>query len=120
MKKIVVCLIIFFVGLLSNKVTAQTFTQTFIDKCTGEVKIAKTTYINGNAIVSFYGEIRSFTPSEVQTGQLQIWLQTTYATYSSLPCQSAVVQQTIQTTVTQATAAAASAAATTAANAASS
>ena len=40
--------------LFAQKANGQVYTQTFIDKCTGETKIATTTYINGNAVVSFY------------------------------------------------------------------
>ena len=103
MKQYVISFFVFFLFLFSQKVSGQTYTQTFIDKCTGEVKLATTTYVNGNAVVSFYGNIRTFTPLEVQSGQLQVWLQTTYATYSSLPCPTTptTVQQTITQTVTQ-------------------
>ena len=114
MKKLILCILIIFIG-FSGK--SQTFTQTFIDKCTGEVKVATTTYVSGNAFVSFYNQSRTFTPLEVQTGQLQLWLQTTYATYNSMACPTnQVVQQTIQNTVTQAASTAASNAASSAAS----
>ena len=94
MKKIILFLsILFFV----EKINAQTYTQTFIDKCTGQTRIATTTYINGNAHVSFYDQVRTFTPLEVQTGVLQAWLQATYAAYNSAACPvSQTVQQTVQ------------------------
>ena len=88
------------------------YTQTFIDKCTGEVKIATTTYVNGNAVVSFYDQIKTFTPAQVQNGTLQSWLQATYNTYNNKACPvSTVVQQTIQNTVSQAATTAANTAA---------
>ena len=96
------------------------YTQTFIDKCTGEVKIATTTYVNGNAVVSFYDQIKTFTNAQVQNGTMQAWLQTTYDTYNNKACPvSTVVQQTIQNTVSQAAAAAANTAAAAASSAAS-
>jgi hypothetical protein len=38
---------------LTQIVSAQTYTQTFIDKCSGEKKVATTTMMNGYATVSF-------------------------------------------------------------------
>ena len=56
MKKYIIFLLIFcFIGFKSS---GQIYTQTFIDKCTGETKIATTTYVNGNAVVSFYNQIK--------------------------------------------------------------
>ena len=92
-------------------------TQTFIDKCSGEIKIATTSYVNGNAVVMFYNQIKTFTPSQVQTGKLQIWLQETYTAYNSMGCPTNLV---VQQTVTQQVAAAATAAASQAASAAAS
>jgi hypothetical protein len=57
MKKCLVSLIIIVTTLTAFKAEGQTFTQSFIDKCTGERKIATTTMINGSATVSFYNEI---------------------------------------------------------------
>ena len=58
MKKIIISLLVLFFSLTSKGQTIMT--QTFIDKCTGEVKIATTTYVNGNAVVSFYNQIKKF------------------------------------------------------------
>jgi len=122
MKKWIVTFTILIVTtLIAEEARSQTYTQTFIDKCTGEKKVATTTYMNGNATVSFYNEIRTFTPIEIQTGQLQAWLTTTYAKYNSTACPTnVVVQQTVQTTVSQAATTAATAAASSAASAAAS
>ena len=86
-------------------------TQTFIDKCTGEVKVATTTYINGNAVISFYNQIKTFTPAEVNSGIAQAWLLTVKTSYEAITCpvNNPVVTQTVQQTVTQAAAAAAAA-----------
>ena len=113
MKKWIVTLTILIVTVLTaNKAEAQTYTQTFIDKCTGEAKIATTTIINGYATVSFYNEVKAFTPLEVQSGAMQIWLNATYLKYQTMGCPTnTVVQQTVQTTVNQAASQAAAAAA---------
>ncbi len=121
MKKWVVGIIVLF--LFAFKANGQTYTQTFIDKCTGEKKVATTTIINGHATVSFYNQIRTFTPLEVQTGVVQTWLFTTKATYEALTCpviNNPVVQQAVANTATQAAANAASSAASSAASAAAS
>ena len=120
MKKWLISLLLITLCLFAKTASGQIFTQTFIDKCSGQVKIATTTIVNGNSIVSFYGQVRSFTPAQVASGELQIWLQTTYAYYNSLACPVAapVVTQTVQNTVSQAASQAASSAASSAARAA--
>ena len=112
----VILLLIFF----SLKVNGQSITQTFVDRCTGEIKTATIQYVSGSAIVSFYNQTKTFTSIEVQTGVTQTWLNSVYNTYANLSCatnpviQQAVqqsAQQTTQQTVTQAASAAASSAA---------
>lgn len=111
------CLISILILLFVYKVNGQTYTQTYVDKCTGEVKTVTTTYVNGNAVVSFYNQVRTFTPIEVANGTVQTWLNTVFAQYSSMACPtSQVVQQTVQNTVSQAASQAASTAASTAAS----
>jgi len=109
--------------LFTIKVNAQTFSQTFIDKCTGERKVATTTMMNGFATVSFYNQVRTFSPLEVQSGVVQSWLLTTKATYEALTCpviNNPIVQQAVTNaaaqTATNAAAAAASSAASSAAS----
>jgi hypothetical protein len=122
-------LFLFFLFFLSfQKVSGQsTVTQTFIDKCTGETKIATTTFVNGNAVVSFYNQIRTFTTAEVNSGISQAWLLQVKTSYELITCPvvNPIVQQTVQQTVTQtatqaATQAASSAASSAAASSASS
>jgi len=103
------------------KVNGQTYTQSYVDKCTGEIKLVTTSYVNGNAIVSFYNQVKTFTPAEVQSGLVQTWLNGVYAQYSTMACPTnQVVQQTVQNTVSQAVSSAASSAASTAASSAAS
>lgn len=98
--------------LFTQKVNGQIYTQTYVDKCTGEIKTATTTYVNGNSVISFYNQTRVFTPTEVSNGTTQTWLNQVYAQYNSMACPtSQVVQQTVQNTVSQAASSAASSAA---------
>jgi len=115
MKKWLFGIIITF--LFAIKANGQIFTQTYVDKCTGEIKTVTTNHINGNTVVSFYNQIRTFTPAEVQSGAVQTWLNTVYAQYNSMACPtSQVVQQAVQNTVSQAASQAASTAASSAAS----
>ncbi|NDB29990.1 hypothetical protein EB151_10635, partial [archaeon] len=122
MKKWIVAFTISIVTFLSAfKSEAQTYTQTYVDKCTNEIKIATTTFINGNAVVSFYNEVRTFSPFEVQSGATQVWIQATLLKYQQMSCPTnVVVQQTVQQAVQQAASQAASAAASQAASSAAS
>jgi hypothetical protein len=117
-------LFLFFLFLLSfQDVNGQsTVSQTFIDKCSGEVKVATTTYVNGQAVISFYNQIRTFTPMEVNSGIAQAWLISVKSSYEAITCplSNPVVTQTVQQTVTQTATAAATAAASSAASAAAS
>jgi type II secretory pathway pseudopilin PulG len=92
------------------------FTQTFIDRCTGDVKVVNANFVNGSATVAFYNRVRVFTYQEALNGVLQAWLNETYNWWNTLsPC-STTTQQTQQA---QQTAQAAQQAAQTAATAAS-
>ncbi len=124
MKKWIVAILLLIVTFITAfRAEGQTYTQTFVDRCTGETKVATTTIVNGNATVSFYNQVRTFTPFEVQTGVIQTWLFTTKATYEALTCpviNTPVVQQTVTNAVAQTASTAASQAASSAASSAAS
>ena len=106
-------------SLFATEAIGQTYTQTYKDKCTGEIKVATTTMTNGFATVSFYNQVRVFSPQEVMAGAVQLWITATYTAYSTMGCPTnVVVQQTVTNAVAQAAAAAAQAAAQAAADAA--
>lgn len=84
----------FFIWGISAK--GQVFTQTFIDRCTGETKVVTANFTNGPTTVAFYNRIRVFTPQEAVNGTLQQWLIETYNWWNALsPCAQAA-QQTQQ------------------------
>ena len=113
--------VLFLLVMFAIDVNGQVITQTFVDKCTGETKVATINYVNGNAVVSFYNQIRVFTPIEVQSGAMQTWLLSVYNTYANLSCATnPVVQQAVQQATQQATQQAASQAASSAASSAAS
>jgi len=89
-------LLIFFLLIGSLSYGQTTFTQTFVDRCTGEVKVVTANFVNGSATVSFYDRIRTFTYQEYTSGVLHAWLMETYAWWTALsPC-STTTQQTQQ------------------------
>jgi hypothetical protein len=83
--------IVFFVWGVSAK--AQVFTQTFVDRCTGEIKTVTANFSSGPTTVAFYNRVRVFTPQEALNGTLQQWLVETYNWWNSLsPCSQAATQ----------------------------
>ena len=99
MKQILIILFL----LLGFSSYGQVFTQTFVDRCTGEVKVVTANFTNGSATVAFYNKIRTFTYAEFTSGVLQQWLNETYVWWNLLsPCSTATqqtqqAQQTAQT-----------------------
>lgn len=92
MKKL---LFILLLTLSSTSLYSQVFTQTFVDRCTNEVKIVTANFTNSNAAtISFYTRIKTFTREQFLSGELQLWLTETYSWYTNLsPC-STTTQQT--------------------------
>ena len=99
---------LFFFIFWGSFVNAQVFTQTFIDRCTGEVKVVTANFTTGPTAVAFYNKVRIFTPQEATNGTLQQWLVVTYNWWNSLsPCSQAAQQaQQAQQTAQQASQAA--------------
>ena len=80
------------------------FTQTFVDRCTGDVRVVTANFVNGSATVAFYDKVKIFTYQQFLNGELQAWLQQTYAWWSALsPCSTTTTQaQQAQQTAQQA------------------
>jgi hypothetical protein len=119
MRGYLVYLFILITILISKQTVGQTFTQTFTDKCSGETKIATTIMINGSATVSFYNQIKTFSPIEVQSGMVKTWLITVKTSYEAFTCpltDNPIVQQAVANTVAQAATSAAASAASSAAS----
>jgi uncharacterized membrane protein YgcG len=104
-KKLITLFLFIFWGTFVN---AQVFTQTFVDRCTGEVKVVTANFTTGPTAVAFYNKIRIFTPQEAVNGTLQQWLVETYNWWNSVsPCSQATQQtQQAQQTAQQASQAA--------------
>lgn len=95
-----------FIGSLSYGQTI--FTQTYVDRCTGNTQVVVANFVNGSATVAFYNKVRTFTYQEFTSGELQQWLNETYTWWQALsPCSTATSEaQNAQQTAQNATAAA--------------
>ena len=107
MQKTIFILLFFFV-VVNSYAQTTTFTQTYIDRCTGNVQVVTANFVNGSATVAFYSKVRTFTHQEFLNGTLHAWLGETYAWWNALsPCSTATTQaQQAQQTAQQATSAA--------------
>lgn len=84
-----------------TSVYSQVFTQTYYDRCTGELKVVTANFFNNQntTTISFYNRVRTFTITEVLDGTLLKWMDETYAWWYTLsPC-STQTQQTQNTQV---------------------
>jgi hypothetical protein len=87
--------LLFLLFLIScSSLYSQNLIQTYIDRCTGEVKVFSVP-MNGSTVVAFYNRSKVFTSTDFQNGTLQSWLEETYLWWSSLnPCSTNQTQQT--------------------------
>ena len=109
--------LLFSLLLYTSSLHSQSLVQTFVDRCTGEVKVI-TIPFEGNTVVVFYNRSASFNINDVRSGALQAWLEETYAWWASIsPCSvnqatttatTATTQNTTQNATQNATAAATS------------
>jgi hypothetical protein len=79
----------------------QSFSYTYIDPCTKEVKSINVSDLNGNLpiVMNYYGQVRTFTPAELQNGSFDTWANDVYNNYGvGNPCAQIGVQ-TITTNV---------------------
>jgi hypothetical protein len=86
--------------LLSSSTFGQTVTQTYTDRCTGEVHVFQISS-QGTTIIVFYNRAKSFTANDIVTGVFKNWLEETYTWWRNLnPCSAnqAVVTTAVQTT----------------------
>jgi len=79
----------------------QSFSYTYIDPCTKEVKSINVSDLNGNLpiVMNYYGQVKTFTPSDLQNGSFDTWANDVYNSYGKgNPCAQIGVQ-TITTNV---------------------
>lgn len=82
-------------------VKAQSISYSYIDPCTKETKNITVSGLNGTLpiVMNYYGQVRSFTPTELQNGTFYGWANSVYNEYGKgNPCAQIGVQ-TITTNV---------------------
>ena len=92
-------LILFFI--IGLPLWGQSFTYSYIDPCTKELK---SIYADMSApiVISYYGQVKTFTYDELSNGTFDLWMSNTYNTYKSTsPCQGAVTTTTTTSTTNQ-------------------
>jgi hypothetical protein len=78
---------------------AQSFTYSYTDPCTKELKFIFAD-MNSPIVISYYGQVRSFSYAELQDGTFDNWLNNTYLNFrNSKPCEG-VFSTTTTTTST--------------------
>jgi len=82
-------------------VKAQSISYSYIDPCTKETKKIEVSNINGTLpiVMNYYGQVRTFTPTELQNGTFDVWANSVYNEYGKgNPC-APIGVQTITTNV---------------------
>ena len=83
-------------------ITAQTYTYSYTDPCTGVLK-SLSVPINGSIAVSYYGETSSFTGNDFQNGTFENWANQVLAQYQNIsPC-AQIVGVTTAVNISQST-----------------
>ena len=94
---------------IANKANGQSIVQTYIDPCDNKVYTVTFPLPNNSVTVVVRGKAKVFTYIEAQSGAIQVWVNSIFAT----PCPTnTVVTQTVTQAVSQAASQAATAAAT--------
>jgi hypothetical protein len=94
-------LLILLLVMIGLGVKAQSFSYSYIDPCTKEVKNITVSDLNGNLpiVMNYYGQVKTFTPADLQNGSFDTWANDVYNSYGKgNPCAQIGVQ-TITTNV---------------------
>lgn len=76
--------------MIGLSVKAQSFSYSYIDPCTGVSKSIVISSLNGNSpiVMNYYGQVKTFTTSELQNGTFDTWANGIYNSYGKgNPCE---------------------------------
>lgn len=77
---------IFFILFLNLRANSQVMTTSFVDPCTKTVTNF-TLPLQGGTVIYFYGQSRTFTASDVSSGEFANWINKVYSDYRKIsPC----------------------------------
>jgi hypothetical protein len=83
LKKIILFFVFFILTLITK---GQGFTYSFTDPCTFKIKELTINNPNGNVVLFYNGQFKSFTPQDLINGRLQQWVSNVNSTNPSGPC----------------------------------
>jgi hypothetical protein len=87
--------------IIISGVKAQSISYSYVDPCTKEIKSINVSGLNGTLpiVMNYYGQVKSFTPTELQNGTFDAWANSVYNEYGKgNPCAQIGIQ-TITTNV---------------------
>lgn len=93
--------ILLFLFILGLSLNGQSFTYSYTDPCTKQIKFV---YADMSApiVIAYYGEVKSFTYDQLQDGTFDNWINDIYIKYQSTkPCQGVLVTTTTTTSTNQ-------------------
>ena len=77
---------------------AQSFVYSYTDPCTQELKFINAD-MSSPIVIAYYGQVKTFSYTELQDGTFDAWINSTYNKYrSTSPCQGIVTTTTTTTT----------------------
>jgi hypothetical protein len=88
-------LLILLLVMIGLGVKAQSFSYSYVDPCTKEVKNITVSDLNGNLpiVMNYYGQVKTFTPTELQNGSFDVWANDVYNNYGvGNPCAQIGIQ----------------------------
>ena len=94
-------ILLFILLLLGVAGRAQSFSYSYIDPCTKVSKSIIVSSLNGNSpiVMNYYGQVKTFTTSELQNGSFDTWANGIYNSYGKgNPCEQVAIT-TITTNV---------------------
>jgi hypothetical protein len=93
--------ILFILMIIGLPLLGQSFTYSYIDPCT---KQSKFIYADMSApiVISYYGQIQTFTYTQLSDGTFDTWINNTYTKYQNTsPCQGVLTTTTTTTSTNQ-------------------
>jgi len=81
--------------------TGQSFIYSYIDPCTKQSKFINAD-MSAPIVISYYGQIKTFTYGELSDGTFDVWINNIYVKYQSTsPCQGVLTTTTTTTSTNQ-------------------
>ena len=87
--------------LIGLPLLGQSFTYSYIDPCTKQSKFINAD-MSAPIVISYYGQVKTFTYGELSDGTFDTWINNTYTKYQNTsPCQGVLTTTTTTTSTNQ-------------------